>query len=136
MLDGDGLDCDKLARLASALNTLADTETRVLGIRDTQEGQAPQAIVLDLRTQSQPHIGPDSPEPVAGLQPVPHLASFAASAARQRIESPGHLQGQPHPIRTPFSIFRAGCERMAAGRQGGGKEQAFLAKPLGNEHAL
>ena len=36
-LADDGLDCDELARLAGALNTLADTETRVLGIRDARK---------------------------------------------------------------------------------------------------
>ena len=72
MLDGDGLDCDKLARLASALNTLADTETRVLGIRDTRKDKPRRRSYLTLPDPIPTPISePDSPEPVAALQPVP-----------------------------------------------------------------
>src|SRR5262245_19014144 len=36
-LENDGLDGDEIARLANALGTLAETETRVLGIRDARK---------------------------------------------------------------------------------------------------
>jgi hypothetical protein len=72
MLEGDGLDCDKLVRLASALNTLAETETRVLGIRDTRKDK-PRRRAYSTMPDPIPTLilELDAPEPVAAPQPVP-----------------------------------------------------------------
>jgi hypothetical protein len=67
-LDGDGLDCDELARFASALDTLADTETRVLGIRDTRKDKP--------RRRSWQPMGPIFAEATPTPMPEPLTADY------------------------------------------------------------
>ena len=62
-MSGDGPDCDELARLANALDTLAETETRVLGIRDTRKDKP--------RRRSWQPVEPIYPEPVPVPTPEP-----------------------------------------------------------------
>jgi hypothetical protein len=69
-LGGDGLDCDELARLANALDTLADAETRVLGIRDTRKDKPRRRSWQPVEPIFQEPLLVPTPEPVVTDSPT------------------------------------------------------------------